>query len=775
MRDNTNKDKAGPKEIYRSIFEISPEAIILVKNGKILDVNSAWLALHGFKDKNEVLGKDIPEALSLDDKDTGPDLLKKLKISEKITYQIKNPKSDFHRITFELFPHIISFNGEDFTVATSHHSLQSGDKSESIRESEDKYKAIIEGIEDGYYEVDISGNFTFFNEAICEILGYPRDELAGINNLDYMDKENARKFYQKFNKVFLTGKPDKGIDWEFIRKDGSRRHVEASISLIKDSEGTGIGFRGILRDITERIQAEKALRESEERYRTILDSIEEAYFEVNLSGTFVFFNESLAKNSGYSSEELLKMNNRDYMPPETSKKIFNLFNHIYRTGKLVKKISYEVINKDGSHGFHELSASVIRDQEGNATGFRGISRDITELIKAEKESDRLKKRLAQAQKMEAIGTLAGGVAHDLNNILAGLVSYPELILIDLPEDSPLRKPVLTIKKSGEKAAAIVQDLLTLARRGVPITEPVDLNQIITEYLNSPEYEKLRFYHPAVSVKVNLKQDLLKILGSPVHLSKTVMNLVSNAAEAMPEGGEIEISTENQYINRSIIAYDHIEEGDYIVFKISDTGEGISPSDLERIFEPFFTKKTMGRSGTGLGMAVVWGTVKDHGGYVDVKSTVRQGTEFKLYFPVLRDEREKYTPVISMDEYKGRGETVLVVDDVEEQRDIASGMLEKLGYSVTTVPSGEDAVDYMKDNSAEILVLDMIMDPGIDGLDTFRKIKEFHPHQKAIIVSGFSETERVREIQKLGAGKYIRKPYTLEGIGIALRNELDKEI
>ena len=250
-----------------------------------------------------------------------------------------------------------------------------------------------------------------------------------------------------------------------------------------------------------------------------------------------------------------------------------------------------------------------------------------------------------------------------------------------------------------------------------------------------------------------------------------MNLISNAAEAMPSGGKITISTTNQYVDQPIGGYDDIEEGDYAVLTVSDAGIGIRPEDKQRIFEPFYTKKVMGRSGTGLGMAVVWGTVKDHNGYIDLQSTEGQGTIFTLYFPVTREKIKAGDADFSIDEQIGKGEIILVVDDIAEQRKIASLMLGKLGYSVHTLSSGEEAIEYMKQNSADLVVLDMIMDPGIDGLETFRGILDIHPEQKAIIASGFSETDRVKEAQRLGAGEYVKKPYTIEKIAQAVKAEL----
>ena len=429
-----------------------------------------------------------------------------------------------------------------------------------------------------------------------------------------------------------------------------------------------------------------------------------------------------------------------------------------------KKVSE--VNRELESRVQERTAQLVETN-------KDLKQEIDERKRSEKERRYLEAQLAKSQKMEAIGTLAGGVAHDLNNILSGLVSYPELLLMDIPEKSPLRQPILTIRKSGQKAAAIVQDLLTLARRGVSVREVTNLNQLVEEYLKSPENQQILEYHSGVTVKTNLQSDLLNIMGSPVHLSKTIMNLVSNAAEAMSNGGEIIITTENRYIDSSLKGFDAVEEGDYATITVADTGIGISTENIERIFEPFYTKKTMGRSGTGLGMAVVWGTVKDHSGYIDVQSELGDGSTFTLYFPITRKQLPIEKQCISAETYKGNGESILIVDDIKEQREIASGMLQKLGYNVTTVPSGEDALNYMQDNAADLLVLDMIMQPGMDGLETYQKILQYHPEQKAVIASGFSESDKVKEAQNIGAGVYVKKPYSFENIGMAVKGELTK--
>ena len=406
--------------------------------------------------------------------------------------------------------------------------------------------------------------------------------------------------------------------------------------------------------------------------------------------------------------------------------------------------------------------------------YEKLQNEIQERIRSDRERRSLQERLARSKKMEALGLLAGGVAHDLNNVLSGIVSYPELILMDLPMEDPMKPMIETMQRSGQKAAAIVQDLLALARRGVTHMVVLNLNKdVISDYLASPEFRKLKSYYPEVAVETNLAKDLMNIQGSTIHLRKAVMNLVSNAAEAQPEGGCIRISTRNRYVDKPISGYEEVNEGDYVVLRVEDDGSGIETEDLDRIFEPFYTKKKMGRSGTGLGMAVVWGTVQDHEGYINVVSHVGKGTCFELYFPVTREKSEQPSKSVTLDNYMGRGETVLVVDDVPEQRKIATTLLKRLNYEVFTVSSGEDAIEFIKENKVDILVLDMIMDPGMDGLDTFRAIRSRLPHQKAIIASGFAENQRVMEAQRLGAGCYIRKPYTIDKIAMALRNELEQ--
>jgi len=562
---------------------------------------------------------------------------------------------------------------------------------------------------------------------------------------------------------------------EFVAAPSERSIEIETENLLATDEATradmAVALQKLQREVNERQRAEKSLIESEEKYRDLVESANSIILRWDIEGNITYMNPYGLDFFGYSMEELLGKNVVGTIVPETesttTRDLTWLMKDIQRDPDKYKNNENENTRKDGRRVWISWTNRAIMDKDGNPAEILSIGNDIT-------EKKMLETRLRRAEKMEAIGTLAGGVAHDLNNVLSGIVSYPDLLLMQLPEESPLRKPMHTIRESGEKAAAIVHNLLTLTRRGVAITEVANLNTIIQEYLKSPEFEKLRSFHPNLEIEIHLEKDILNILGSPVHLSGTLANLVSNAAEAMPKGGKFSISTENRYIDSPVSGYDDVAEGDYVVLEVSDTGKGVPPEYMNRIFEPFFTKKKMGRSGTGLGMSVVWGTVKDHNGYIDVKSTEREGTTFSLFFPATRQKLSRKGTGLHIEDYMGRGESILVVDDVEVQRQIAFTILSELGYSVTTASSGEEALDYMKNNCADLLVLDMIMPQGMDGLDTYRKIVELHPNQKAIIASGFSETVRVKEVQRLGAGQYLRKPYTLESIGIAVKNELSKQ-
>ncbi len=518
----------------------------------------------------------------------------------------------------------------------------------------------------------------------------------------------------------------------------------------------------------ERKHALAALQRSEEIFRTIVTNSLPIIFCIDRNGVFTLAEGKSLEALGQRPGELVGKSLQEF-----SENYPNIFKGVQVA--IEGKVFKDTICLQGAKEevCFDVFYSPYRDSEGHVVGTILIANDITERKKAERENKKLAEQLQRSEKMEALGMLAGGVAHDLNNILAGVVGYPDLLLMELPADNPLRQPIEIIKESGQKAAEVVQDLLTLARRGVPKREVVNLNTIVREYWRSPECEQLKSCHPHVQFDLQIDEGLFNMQGSRLHIFKTIMNLVSNAAEAISQKGEILVKTENRYVDRPLNTYEHIPEGEYVTISVADTGIGVSPEDYKRIFEPFYTKKVMGRSGTGLGLAVVWGTVKDHKGFLDLVSHERQGTTFTLFFPANHEGLGAEELPFSLNEYRGHGETILVIDDIAQQRDVAVQMLTFLGYSVTSVESGEAAVEFMRNHAADLLLLDMIMDPGMDGLDCYKDIIKIHPCQKAIVASGYSETQRVRELQNLGGGAYLRKPYTIDKLARVVKSELQK--
>jgi signal transduction histidine kinase/CheY-like chemotaxis protein len=518
---------------------------------------------------------------------------------------------------------------------------------------------------------------------------------------------------------------------------------------------------------------------------TILDSISEGILEID-HGRITYANPAAITILGKPLDQLLAAYPADLFAEAEKTRIEGIMRSPDSGPTIVspvgpfklqnKLLSLKKLPLQGVPDNAILLLSDITEKIQNEEALQNYQAHLEKIID-ERTADlnRTMEKLQQSQKMEAMGILAGGVAHDLNNILNPIVVYPELLLFDLPENSPIRPVILSIKESAEKAAAVVQDLLTMARRGVQTYEVVNLNKIITNYLNSPTHLKLMALHTHISLETQYEKDLLNIQGSPVHLSKIIMNLVSNAAEAMPQVGKVFLTTKTCYLDRPIKINsndEEVKEGEYVILTVADEGVGISSEDMPKIFEPFYTKKKMGRSGTGLGMTVVWGAVKDHQGHIEAQSNQGKGTVFRLYFPVTRQELNHTQTSVPLEKFKGKGETILVVDDVKEQRDMVSLAFSAIGYSVSTVSSGEEAVAFLKNKPMDLVVLDMIMDPGIDGLETYKRIRTFSPEQRVIIASGYSEADLIAECLRLGVRQFINKPYTLEKLGLALRQELD---
>jgi two-component system cell cycle sensor histidine kinase/response regulator CckA len=631
----------------------------------------------------------------------------------------------------------------------------------NLEAEQERFSNFVKNITDGCFEVDLAGNMTFFNEAACRMFGYPPEEFLGMNNRAYTSPETAKKTFNIFNEIYRTGVPEKIFDYEINRKNGEIGYLEMSASLIRDKSGKPVGFRGVSRDITER----KKMETEQERSRDFVENIADGCWELDLAGNITFINESACRMMGYPREELLGMNNRAYTSPETAKQMFKVFSEIYRTG-LPEKISYyPVVRKDGNTIFMELSASLSRDEAGNRVGFRGITRDLTERKLAEAEKSRLEEQLNQARKLEAVGTLAGGVAHDFNNLLMGIQGYTSLMLLDTDPSHPFYEKFKAIEAQVRSAADLTRQLLGYARGGRYEVKPTNLNELIGKTASLFGRTK-----KGVRIHETFAKDLWKVEADQGQMEQVLLNLFMNAWQAMPGGGTIYLQTENVLLDESYVEPYGKAPGPFVKISVTDTGVGMDRETTGRIFEPFFTTKEMGR-GTGLGLATTYGIISGHGGIITVYSEKGYGTTFNLYLP--SSKKELIQEIRSSRETMKGKETLLLVDDEKIITEVTGAMITHLGYQLLIAHNGEEAVEIYRANPGRIdlVILDMIMS-GIGGGEAFDLIKSINPQAKIILSSGFSLNGQAKEILNRGARTFLQKPFRFDDFSRIIKEVLE---
>jgi len=516
-------------------------------------------------------------------------------------------------------------------------------------------------------------------------------------------------------------------------------------------------------------EADEALRSSEEKYRNILESVEEGYFETDLLGKMKFLNGPLCRILGYTPDELMGMTTQDFTTPETAAAAEGILDQLQRTGEATSISNYTIRQKDGSRRDLELSISLMQDAADRPAGFRWVVRDVTERRRADEERKKLETQLQAAQKMEAIGTLAGGIAHDFNNILMGIQGNASLLDIRLEGGHPGREKVKNIEKYVESGTQLSRQLLGFARRGKYNVKASDLNDIITKTASM-------FARTRKEIRVH-RQLALNIWAVEVdrgQIEQVLLNLYINAWQAMPNGGDLYLITENLTLDENYVQPYRVKPGRFVKVTVADTGIGIDKKDLGRIFEPFFTTKAMGR-GTGLGLASAYGIVKGHGGHINVYSEKGHGTTFNFYLPAsMRKVSADVQPVAPVVR-KGR-ETVLLIDDEEMIIDVGCGLLGELGYTVIPARSGQEALDVYRERHADIdiVVMDMIM-PGMGGGETFDRLREIDPRVKVLLSSGYSINGQATQIMERGCDGFIQKPFTLQQLSAKLRQILDDKM
>jgi PAS domain S-box-containing protein len=513
--------------------------------------------------------------------------------------------------------------------------------------------------------------------------------------------------------------------------------------------------------------ADEALRESEEKYRSILESIEEGCFEIDLAGDLSFFNDPLCKILGYSRDELEGMNIRVFTTDDTLKKINRLFEHVKQTGEPINVAEYEAVQKDGRYVALELSASLIKNSEGQPTGFRGVLRDVSERKRTEDERRKLENQLQQAQKMESIGTLAGGIAHDFNNILMGIQGNASLMLLKIDSGDPNFEKAKNIERYVQGGTELTKQLLGFARRGKYLVKATDLNEIIEK--SSALFGRTK---KEIQIHTRLTKDIRTVEIDRGQIDQALLNLYVNAGQAMPDGGDLYLETENVVLDHKYVKPYKVEPGKYIKISVADTGVGIDKENQKRIFEPFFTTKEMGR-GTGLGLASVYGIIKNHGGYINVYSEKDRGTTFTIYLPASEKEvHEEQEPTVSI--LKGTG-TILLIDDEEMIIDTGEELLKELGYRVLVAKSGLEAIEVYNNNhkTIDLVIMDMIM-PGMGGGEAYDRLKKINPEVKVLLSSGYSINGQATRILNRGCDGFIQKPFNMKQLSEKIHSIIGKQ-
>ncbi len=624
---------------------------------------------------------------------------------------------------------------------------------DALRESEEQHRTILRTAMDGFWVTDVRGNLLEVNDTYCHMSGYTEQELLTKHVTD-IDLTSPTEVAARIQGIFAHG-ADR-FESRHRRKDGSLFDVEISIQSLPDRGGLLVGF---LRDITVRKRAEEELRLSESRYHQLFNSVMEGIGVVDQFEVIQYCNPAFVDLfEAASREELVGRCLLDFVSVEQRPKVLSQTD--LRKQGLSTQYEIDITTARGRKRSLLASISPRFDDQKNYRGAFGAVIDIT-------ENRRLQDLESRAQRLEAAGKIAGQVAHDFNNMLAPIMAYPELIRERLPVGDPGIEFLDAIEDSAQKIADLNQQLLTLSRRGHYNLEILNLNELV--------HDVLRDMIPipdTLVIETTLADDLMNVKGGTAQLHRVVMNLLVNARDAMQDIGRMSIRTENYYVDDTTICYGRVPRGEYAKITISDTGCGIPEDVVQKIFDPFFTtKSTDRRRGSGLGLSVVDAVLKDHDGHIDLSTTVGVGTSFYLYLPITRAALSE----AASDEVLLGDETILIVDDDEIQRDVSARLLTTLGYEVTVCESGTRAIELLREEAYDLLLLDMIMPGDLDGTETYRQSLLIRSDQKAIIVSGFSESDRVDDAQRLGAGAFVKKPLSRRAIAAAVRRELDRAL
>lgn len=619
-----------------------------------------------------------------------------------------------------------------------------------LKENEERYRSIIEDLEEGYYELDISGNITFANDAMSRIIGISKTELIGMNNRDFMNPETA---YRKFNEVFTTGIPVKEFIYEAKSKDGRSRDLDLFIALKKGKEGKPTGFRGIVRDITERRKIEIQLIKTRNFLQNILNSSIDGITTTDMKGRVVYATPKLVEMLGYEQKSLIGKNVATFYKngKEDAKQIMRL---LMEKGE-IKNREMQFLRNDGEACDVILSASLLKDETGKIVGTLGIFKDIT-------DKKRLEEQIQQSQKLESIGTLAGGIAHDFNNLLTAILGNISLAKMYSKTEGKVQQLLNESERACGKAKELTERLITFSKAGTPVKRVASLDPLLRDTIS------LVLMGSNISCEFQIPKDLWQVEFNTSQFKQLITNITTNSKEAMPKGGTFKIIAKNLVVEkkRSDLP-EGIPVGKFVQISLHDQGIGISKTNLPKVFDPYFSTKEMGtQRGVGLGLTTAYSIVKKHDGFIHMESREGAGTAVHLFFPAFEEKSlDVFESLPKGDAKENPKGKILFMDDEEIVREVVGEMLRQIGYSVKFAKDGSEAVElYQKAKGAghpfQAVILDVTVRAGMGAKETIKRLQEIDPDIIAFVSSGYTDDPIMVDFDKYGFKGALSKPFNV---------------
>jgi PAS domain S-box-containing protein len=753
---------------FRDSIENSPLGIrIVTADGETLYANRALLDIWGYSSIEEL------EAVPRNQRYTPESYAQHQERKEKrsrgefvpASYEISIVRKDGEVRNLVVSRGEVQWNGKRQFQVAYQDITERKRAEEALRQSMQKYRLLADNANDIIWTMDMNLKFTYMSPSVERIRGYTVEEVMQQSVEEIFTPsslEIALKVYEE--ELAIESMPHRDlsrtrtVELEHTCKDGSTVWVEINMAFLHDQDGQPVGILGVSRDITERKRAEEELRQSEEKYRTILKEIEDSYFEVDLAGNLTFVNDSTCRNLRYSRGELLGMNYRGFTAEEDIQHVYKAFNRVYRTNRPNRGICWKVVRKDGTVGFVEATVSLVRDPQGKIIGFRGVGRDITERKKVEEERKQLELKAQVTSRLASVGEMAAGVAHEINNPLTGVIGYAQLLMDreDIPFD--IRKDLTAINDGAQRVAGVVKRLLAFSRQTKPERRYVDINELIESTL------ALRAYHLNVNnikVTTQLAPDVPETVADPGQLQQVLLNLIVNAETEMKLAhgkGKLTITTEKSH--------------NTIKVSVKDDGPGIAKENLERIFDPFFTTREVGE-GTGLGLSLCYGIIAEHKGRIYAESKLGKGATFIVELPVVTEAEppKPIEPVVEQPEKVAKAR-ILVVDDEQVIRELAKRALAGEGYEVDTVDNAAEALKKIESQRYNLVLIDIKM-PDMDGVELYRRTQRIAKSlaRRVVFITGDilgADTEKFLSETK---AVHIEKPFDAE----QLRREVNRAL